>query len=266
MAAPTLLALDFDGVLCNGLIEYFQTAWKAYGQLFDGVSPEPPAGLAERFYPLRPVIETGWEMPLLLHALLQGVDDEAVLADWSGLVSTILAETEIQPERAMAAVDGVRDTWIQTDLEGWLSLHQFYPGVIDRLHQAIADGVVPVIISTKEGRFIQALLARSGVNLPPAHIFGKERQQPKATTLKQLLQAPPTPQSSPPTIWFLEDRLQTLHRVKNQAELTEVSLFLADWGYNTEAEKHQAQRDSRIHLLSLSQLVREFSTWTLVSP
>gem|GEM_PF-4100580 len=25
---PTLIALDFDGVLCNGLIEYFQTAWR----------------------------------------------------------------------------------------------------------------------------------------------------------------------------------------------------------------------------------------------
>ena len=33
--APTLLALDFDGVVCDGLREYFQTAWKVYGEVFE---------------------------------------------------------------------------------------------------------------------------------------------------------------------------------------------------------------------------------------
>ena len=31
---PTVLALDFDGVLCNGLSEYFQTAWRTYSQFW----------------------------------------------------------------------------------------------------------------------------------------------------------------------------------------------------------------------------------------
>ena len=264
MAAPTLLALDFDGVLCDGLIEYFQTAWKGYCQLFATAEKTPPPGLAERFYPLRPVIETGWEMPLLLHALLQGVDEAAVLDHWPTLVQEILTETGIQPGPAMAIVDGVRDAWIQTDLEGWLSLHRFYPGVLERVQQAIAAGVYPVIISTKEGRFIQALLARGGVELAPAQIIGKEIKQPKTKTLRQLLQSPPVTGSEPPIVWFLEDRFKTLEKVKAEADLADVSLFLGDWGYNTQAEKEQAQRDSRIHLLSLSQLVREFSAWTVV--
>ena len=263
MAAPTLLALDFDGVLCDGLIEYFQTAWKAYCQLFNVPQKEPPSGLAERFYPLRPVIETGWEMPLLLHALQQEVEDSAVLDNWQALVQEILQETGLQPDQAMAAVDGSRDTWIQTDLAGWLSLHRFYPGVIERLQRAIADSVFPVIISTKEGRFIQALLAQAGVNLPPSQIIGKEIKQPKTETLKQLLQKPPTPVPDPPLIWFVEDRFKTLKKVKAQADLATVSLFLVDWGYNTEAEKEQARHDSRIHLLSLSQLVRGFPDWQM---
>ncbi|MEO0989095.1 MAG: HAD family hydrolase [Cyanobacteria bacterium J06639_14] len=262
MAAPTLLALDFDGVLCNGLIEYFQTAWKAYCQLFDVAPKEPPAGLAERFYPLRPVIETGWEMPLLLHALLQGVDDATVLDHWPTLVQEILGETNIQADYAMAQVDGVRDRWIQTDLDSWLSLHQFYPGVIARLQQAIVDGIYPVIISTKEGRFIQALLAQAGVELAADQIIGKEIKQPKTATLRQLRQNLPQGHPQPPTIWFVEDRLKTLEKVKAQPELTDILLFLADWGYNTEAEKEKARHDSHIHLLSLSQLVQEFSAWT----
>ena len=53
MSSPDILALDFDGVVCDGLIEYFQTAWRAYCELFHPESAEPPEGLAERFYPLR---------------------------------------------------------------------------------------------------------------------------------------------------------------------------------------------------------------------
>ncbi len=263
MVAPTLLALDFDGVLCNGLVEYFQTAWKAYCQIFDLMEKAPPPDLAERFYPLRPVIETGWEMPLLLHALQQGVDEAAVLDHWQAIVQDILGTTGIQADAAMAEVDGVRDRWIQTDLDGWLSLHQFYPGVIERLQTAIAAGVYPVIISTKEGRFIQALLAKAGVELATSQIIGKEIKQPKTNTLSQLMQNPPQSNPTPPTIWFVEDRLKTLEKVKARPDLADIPLFLADWGYNTEAEKEQARRDERIHLLSLDQLVQEFSEWAV---
>jgi phosphoglycolate phosphatase-like HAD superfamily hydrolase len=266
MPTPAILALDFDGVLCDGLVEYFQTAWRAYCQLFDSAPDAPPEGLADRFYPLRPVIETGWEMPLLLHALQQGVDDAAVLDHWQSIVQEILQETQIPPDVAMAAVDGVRDRWIQTDLEGWLSLHRFYPGVIERLQGAIAAGVFPLIISTKEGRFIQALLAQAGVDLPREQIIGKEIQQPKTTTLKQLQAAPPAAAPAAHPIWFIEDRLKTLDKVQADAALGEVTLFLADWGYNTAAERDRAASDRRVHLLSLSQFAGEFTHWMSGSP
>ncbi|MEM0981615.1 MAG: HAD family hydrolase [Cyanobacteria bacterium P01_H01_bin.58] len=261
MTAPTLLALDFDGVICDGLIEYFQTAWKAYCQLFECPEHAPPEGLAERFYPLRPVIETGWEMPLLIHALREGVKDEDVLQNWQGIVSDILTTTGIPSDHAMATVDGVRDNWIQSDFDGWLSLHRFYPGVIERIQQAIAAGIYPIVISTKEGRFIQALLAQGGLDLPATQIIGKEIKQPKTTTLRQLLQSPPDQVASPLNVWFVEDRLKTLGKVKAQAELADVTLFLVDWGYNTAAEREAAQHDSRVHLLSLAQVVREFAAW-----
>ena len=264
MPAPAILALDFDGVLCDGLIEYFQTAWKAYCQLFLDEEKAPPEGLAERFYPLRPVIETGWEMPLLLYGLQNGVDDDAVLDRWPEIVQDILKETAVTSDQAMAAVDGTRDRWIQTDLEGWLSLHRFYPGVIERLQEAIAAEVYPLIISTKEGRFIQALLSKEGVELPADRIIGKEIKQPKTKTLRQLQQSPPENAPADAPIWFVEDRLKTLNKVKAEADLSDITLFLADWGYNTAAEKEKAANDSRIHLLSLSQLVREFSAWLSV--
>ena len=61
---PTILALDFDGVICDGLIEYFQTAWRTYCQIWKPVETVPDPDLALSFYRVRPAIETGWEMPL----------------------------------------------------------------------------------------------------------------------------------------------------------------------------------------------------------
>ncbi|MGF1460883.1 MAG: HAD family hydrolase [Leptolyngbyaceae cyanobacterium] len=261
MTSPGILALDFDGVLCDGLVEYFQTAWQAYCQLFSPAEATPTEDLAERFYPLRPVIETGWEMPILLHALREGIEDAAVHDHWSAIVQDVLQDTQIEPATAMAAVDGARDRWIQSDLEGWLSLHRFYPGVIEQLQEVIAAGIFPIIISTKEGRFIAALLHQAGVELPSEQIIGKEIEHPKTTTLLDIQQSPPREANAAQPIWFIEDRLKTLEKVKGDSRLAPVQLFLADWGYNTAADRQIAEQDSRIHLLSLAQFTAGFEQW-----
>ncbi|MHC5726941.1 MAG: HAD family hydrolase, partial [Nostoc sp.] len=33
-SSPTILALDFDGVICDGLIEYFEVSWRTYCQIW----------------------------------------------------------------------------------------------------------------------------------------------------------------------------------------------------------------------------------------
>ncbi len=255
---PTLLALDFDGVVCDGLLEYFQTAWKAYCEVFQPASPDPPQGLAERFYPLRPVVETGWEMPLVLYGLLAGVSDPEILDHWPTLVPLLLAQAAVDAPQLSKAVDGVRDRWMAADLEGWLALHRFYPGVLPRLQQAQAQGVDLVIISTKEGRFIQQLLAQQGMALAADRIWGKEVKQPKYDSLRQLKAKA---SDSDPIIWFVEDRINALQAVQRQPDLTDVQLFLADWGYNTATDRQAGEADDRIQLISLAQFATPFEAW-----
>ena len=55
--------------------------------------------------------------------------------------------------------------------------------------------------------------------------------------------------------------MKTLQLVQQQTDLDNVSLFLADWGYNTQAEREAAENDSRIKLISLAQFARDFSDW-----
>jgi len=248
---PNTLALDFDGVLCDGLLEYFQATWRTYRQIWS--TSRFANELAPVFYRLRPVIETGWEMPVLLRAILQEFTEAEILEDWRTICSRIVAEENLDPKDLAARVDTVRDQWIETDLAGWLKIHRFYPGVAKRLRQWVEAKELEVfIVTTKEGRFVQQLLQQEGIQLPKERIFGKERQQPKYETLRSF---PVTP------VWFVEDRLPALKTVAGFSDLAEIRLFLADWGYNTPTDQAVVGQDSRIQLLLLCQFTQDFSVW-----
>lgn len=253
---PDVLAFDFDGVICDGLIEYFQTAWRAYCKLFKPDNLEPPAGLAERFYPLRPVIETGWEMPMLLRALILGKTDQEIVAGWPELALPFLEDANLTKAEAAKFLDGERDRWIAADLDNWLAQHRFYPHMLSVLQNSLQKRPT-YIVSTKEGRFIQQLLEQSDVAMPADNIFGKEVKRAKYETLR-LLTNNHAVDDQPPLIWFVEDRIKALESVKKQSDLDHVELFLADWGYNLEPERQAAQNDERIHLLSLNAVVQKF--------
>lgn len=256
MQRPTILALDFDGVICDGLVEYFQTAWLAYRRIWPESPTTPPPDLALKFYRLRPVVETGWEMPVLLHALMQGMGEAEILADWWAIAHQLVTQEARSPADLAVAVDSVRDAWIARDLEDWLAQHRFYPGVGDRL-RTLEAVVTPYIITTKEGRFVQRLLAAEGIHWPEERIFGKEVKQPKHQTLRDLVVA----QEAETCVWFIEDRLKTLDSVRQQPDLGMVRLFLADWGYNTEGDRLRAQQTDAITLLSLSAFTQDFAHW-----
>lgn len=255
--SPSILALDFDGVVCDGLIEYFQTSWRSYCRVWSSSNQTQPEGLAAKFYQLRPVIEVGWEMPVLLRALILGFSEDNIWRDWVGVAQQITSEEGLKAAEIGAILDGVRDEWIAEDLEGWLGLHRFYPGVIEKLRGAIANSVKVYIVTTKEGRFVRQLLQEQSVEIPEERIIGKEYKRPKYEILRELIVAG----GSAINIWFVEDRLKALQLVQQQPDLTSVRLFLADWGYNTQQIRDSIRDDNRIKLLSLSQFTEDFAAW-----
>ncbi|MBC6475468.1 MAG: HAD family hydrolase [Hormoscilla sp. GM102CHS1] len=252
--APTILALDFDGVLCDGLQEYFLTTWRTYCQVWQPASQDPPDRIALVFYRLRPVIETGWEMPLLLRAILQGVPEEEILLGWLAIAQQLLKTENLQAAELGPLLDKQRDRWISTDLAGWLGYHRFYPGVVERVRSLFESPVEPVIITTKEERFVRKLLQQQGIEFSQGKIYGKGCKRPKYEILREL-------GGAVENIWFIEDRLKTLQLVQQQPDLEQVRLYLADWGYNTSSERESVCNQERIKLLSLEQFVQDFSAW-----
>jgi phosphoglycolate phosphatase-like HAD superfamily hydrolase len=251
---PTILALDFDGVICNGMAEYLATSWQTYNRIWQPETREMPIDLSDRFSRLRPLIETGWEMPVLIRALLTGISETKVVQDWSLVRQHILEEDNLNPLQIGGILDGLRDEWIVCDRQSWLQLHEFYPHIIDKLKSLINSSTKLIIITTKEARFVLELLAKENLNLPPENVFGKEQKCPKSVTLTNLIRH--NPQEA---IAFVEDRWNTLKQIAANPDLNSVKLYLADWGYNTEIERQLAQTDPRIKLISLADFERDFS-------
>ena len=263
MGAPAVLALDFDGVVCDGRPEYFETAWRAYVATW----PEPltsgrPDAVAERFGALRPLIESGWEMPLMVHALLAGVDAHA-LEDrhgWLQAAPGLMKTAGVTAEVLGRALNRVRDDWFARDPADWLAHHRFYPGVPARLVALLEGPTQVVIVTTKTERFARALLTGADPRLAAVSVIGREPglPVPKPAILKRLADSHGLGADAA-GLWFVEDMLETLEATAARADVAGVRLFLADWGYNTPGDR--ARVGGRVALLSLDRFIAPPETW-----
>ncbi len=185
-------------------------------------------------------------MPILVKALVEGVSEQEILPKWGEIAHSILQKDKLLAPDIAFKLDQIRDQWISTDLESWLNLHRFYPGVVEKIKSLQGSAMQPMIITTKEGRFVSQLLQQQGVEMPAKSIIGKESKRPKHQVLKELMA------EAQVNLWFVEDRLKTLQLVQQQPHLAAVKLYLADWGYNTASEREQARQTPGIELISLS--------------
>lgn len=250
--AGDLFALDFDGVLCDSAAEGAVTAWRAGQKIWpEWQGAEPPAACAERFVRLRPALETGYQMPLLMKLVVARISDAEVLARFVPLCEELMSAHGLTRKQLVDLFGEARDEWIARDTAGWLNHHRFYPGVIERLREALVSHRV-YILTTKQERFTRQLLEAQGVQIPPERIWGLERNLAKGKLLERLLAEPSL---AARRIHFVEDRVETLFEVAKNPRLTGVRLYLVDWGYNTPAQREAARRHPRITLWTIDRFL-----------
>lgn len=242
-----LLALDFDGVLCDSADETGATGWLAAGERWPThCVGEPTAAYLAAFRQLRPVVETGYESLLVARLYAAGTPVETLLQDFKPLAAALCAVNGLTREPLIAQFGACRDRQLATQPAAWLARHRCYPGVVAAVNGWVARGLPVAIITTKERRFLRALADWGGLQVPADMCFALE-DGPKLGVLRRLLAAHPgAPQL------FVEDRLATLTALAAETDLAALHLRLADWGYVAPADLARAATLPRVQRLALA--------------
>ncbi len=242
MEDQRLIALDFDGVICDSAPENAATAWRCCCRLWpERFSGPVPEAQVERFCrELRPYMETGYQSIVQTEGLWRGEPLARLTSGFGEALPEMVASLGLTVAELKACFGGERDRWIQEDVAGWLSYNRFYPGAAEALRSLLSRGRVR-ILTTKEERFVLRLMEREGVLFPEAEVFGLARIRNKETTLEEWCQEGAEA--------FVEDRLATLERVEAVPALAGLRLGFAAWGYATEEHRQKAAQDPRLAYL-----------------
>lgn len=243
-----LFALDFDGVICDSALETGLSAWRAARRIWPELPGRIPDAVLASFRQVRPALETGFESILINRSLYDGIPASVLLDDFSQQINAVRQRFQLSSETLKSLFGEVRDNWIADDFASWIANNPLYPGMAEFLQQIPPAQLF--IITTKQERFVSAILEANAIVLPKAQIYGLEKRRSKSDILSELAN------DHRGEICFVEDRLPTLLQIINKPHLNNVDLWLADWGYNTQKDQQSAERSSRIQTLKLHNLQR----------
>lgn len=241
-----ILALDFDGVICDSASETAAAAYRAAHTLWPDQFPgaDIPEGLVQAFRQARPFLETGFQAIPMLKCLADGLPPQGFADGLQAHIQPVMDAAGLDRPALVRLFGDTRDQWMREDLKGWLASHGTYPGTIDALREALGRHAV-YILTTKQERFVEAILAENGVQFPAGVIYGLDRKLSKDTVLATLCGTRNT------NVHFVEDRLETLERVRQNDALARVKLHYADWGYGLPGDLDRIRGDRRIAHLTL---------------
>ena len=253
MLTPRLLVFDFDGVIVDGMNEYWWSARRAFLRL------NPTVDLSEsippQFRQLRPWIHHGWEMVLIAALIseqrgpLEQLGVQAFVHDYAAHCTAALERFGWDPVLLQQTLEAVRADAVRGDRDAWLALHQPYPGVPERLTAFSEENIAWAVLTTKASDFTSELLASMG--LKPERLDGHESGS-KPEVLRRLA-----------CNWrldgFVEDRRPTLETVRTTAGLETVPCWLVSWGYLRPTDV--TDLPSGIRLLRPEQFATPLADW-----
>ncbi len=229
MSVKPLLIFDFDGVIVDGLVEYWNSAQQAYFKMMgkENYADVSNFNVPKNFRILRPWVKNGWEMVLLAAEILNSnsslnlLGPELFSNHYQENCSRALTFHSWKHDQLQQALDNVRQEAIKKNLNSWLDSHQAFPFVVKRLKQIIDEDIEFGVLTTKSSEFTSQLLDH--LNLYPSFIYGHEFGE-KTKVLLEI--------SKKRTIaGFVEDRRATLETVLKTPGLKTIPCYLAAWGY-----------------------------------
>ncbi|MBW3042781.1 HAD family hydrolase [Prochlorococcus marinus] len=258
MIDKPLLILDFDGVIVDGIKEYWASSSQTFLNIISSQEKEIiflPHEIPTTFKAMRPWVHHGWEMVILAAECsdktsqinLNGI--EKFSKNYSKECSSILNRWGWTPSQLQEALNQTRREAISNNFDQWLNYHQPFASVVQRLHQLEKESIEFAVLTTKSFEFTKKLL--HSFSLQPKLIFGHESGS-KIDILKKLLH-------KRVIRGFIEDRRSTLEKVLEDPQLRSIPCYLASWGYLKPHDRKNLP--SGIKLIDLEILREPISNW-----
>ena len=242
-----LLAMDFDGVIADSILECAVAGYNGYEAYCgrDARIKTPQEIISDKlnkFRTMRPFIRSGEDYIYLFQAVSDGVIIETQ-EEFDDFQMAYLDRKEAYYQLFYSA----RRTIMTSDHNNWIALNPLYCGMIvflKYMHSMIH------IVSTKASEYIIAILEFNGIELNPKRIHEAGRGYSKTDIISKMMQDNHLESQN---MIFIDDHLDTLHKVKS----TGVRCLLAGWGYNT-VQQRCICHELNLALVDLHQFYREF--------
>ncbi|WP_320663727.1 HAD family hydrolase [Prochlorococcus sp. MIT 1223] len=257
MTKKSLLVFDFDGVIIDGIAEYWSSSLKASMKLLEQSinASFSPSIVPESFKYLRPWVNHGWEMVIIATELidpnseLSSENYKIFAGNYTDRCDTALISRGWNAKQLQEALDNIRNENIHRNLDHWLSLHKGFPGIKDRINRLKAEGIEIAILTTKSKKFTSEIL--NSLQISVDFLFGYEAGSKTEVLLEM---------SCNRTIrGFIEDRRSTLEKVLITPNLDTVPCFLASWGYLKPSDCKNLPEG--IYLLEPKTFIKPLAKW-----
>jgi len=247
---PKIILFDFDGVIVDGIHEYWYSSVKACKEFLNSheIYNNRDLELSETFVEMRPWVKYGWEMVLITHQIIKKNDPlnnnnkADFIKNYSLSCEKILKQNSWKSDDLQKYLDKARESQISSNFEQWINLYRPFKEVISFIKKAQECGLKIGIITTKKKKFTSQILKR--FDIFPELIFGYESGT-KIETLNNLM-------NRYEIKGFIEDRKKTLMEVVANEDTRALPCFLADWGYLKNTDRVNLPK--KIKLIKLKDL------------
>ena len=260
MNSHKLFLFDFDGVIVDGMNEYWHSSLLAFEKFLNSSDISIGNNLHEEvsstFIEIRPWVKYGWEMLVIVHEIikkenpLNDNNKNNFLSKYHQNCKNILLHNSWVPKDLQKCLDESRKYQIDKDFDNWIKLHIPFYEVLDFIEKIKKQKIKTGIITTKGKIFAKKILEK--LNIFPELIFGYE-DGTKVEIASKL-------SKEYEILGFLEDRKSTLIDLKQNTFTRHIPCYLADWGYLKDTDRNNLPYE--IRLLKLKNLDELLAIYT----
>ena len=242
-----ILALDFDGVICDSARECLVSSYAAFaaakGLDFVPELAQVPERFSREFFRIRPFVRDGEDYLKCLYFIDGGLSIRSQ-EDFDNRSSELLTEISgfygVEGDRGLEAhFQQSRARVRERDESAWMDMNPLYAGMVEALTGRQGDLDSVYVTTSKPTDPALRILMHHGVEIPEERILGKDKVVKTIAKNGHMARVQELTSAPLEKIHLLDDQISHLKAASGLG----VTCYLASWGYNTSEQWEEARNE-----------------------